>query len=290
MEVLSDILRAVKLTGAVFLDAEFREPWNIAARGVMARLLMPEAGHFIHYHYIVEGRCRAQVDGETALDLQAGEVVVFPLGDPHVLGSHLHPAAFPLSKMLFPPQQGGVAVIQYGGNGGSTRIVCGFLACDRYLSSPILTALPRAFRVNLRACASEGWLESSIRQAVAAAASRQAGADVVLARLSEALFVETLRQYIEGMDEEQKGWLAGLRDPFVANALKLIHRSPAQSWTVEELARSVGCSRSVIAERFAHYLGTARGQRKAPGGQILDGRLPARRWTVPGTGSRRGRT
>jgi hypothetical protein len=196
MEVLSDILRAVKLTGAVFLDAEFREPWNIAARGVMARLLMPEAGHFIHYHYIVEGRCRAQVDGETALDLQAGEVVVFPLGDPHVLGSHLHPAAFPLSKMLFPPQQGGVAVIQYGGNGGSTRIVCGFLACDRYLSSPILTALPRAFRVNLRACASEGWLESSIRQAVAAAASRQAGADVVLARLSEALFVETLRQLL----------------------------------------------------------------------------------------------
>lgn len=135
-------------------------------------------------HYIVEGRCRAQVDGEIALDLAAGGVVVFP-----------------------------------------------------------------------RDCASGGWLESSIRQAVAAAAPRQARADVVLAPLSEALFVETLRQSIESLREEQKGWLAGLRDPFVANALKLIHRSPAQSWTVDEIARSVGCSRSVIAERFAHYLG-----------------------------------
>jgi AraC-like DNA-binding protein len=255
MEVLSDVLQAVKLTGAVFLDAEFRDPWCIAAQGKMARLLMPAAEHFIHFHYIVEGSCYAKVESADEVRLEAGDVVVFARGDSHVMGSALHLAAFPLAQILAPPQPGQVALVRYGGDGVSTRIVCGFLACDPHLFSPILLALPRLFRVSVRAGPSSEWLESSIRHSVAEAASSRAGADVVLARLSEVLFVETLRRYVESLPPEHTGWLAGLRDPLVATALKLLHRGPARAWTVDELAREVGCSRSVIAERFTHYLG-----------------------------------
>jgi AraC-like DNA-binding protein len=255
MEVLSDVLQAVKLTGAVFLDAEFRDPWCIQAQGRMARLLMPAAEHFIHFHYIADGCCYAKVNGAEEVRLEAGDVVVFPRGDTHVMGSGLHWAAFPLATILAPPEPGRVALVRYGGDGAATRIVCGFLGCDPNLCSPILSALPHLFSVSLRAGPSSEWLESSIRHSVAEAASLRAGADVVLARLAEVLFVETLRRYVESLPPEQTGWLAGLRDPLVATALKVLHRAPGQAWTVDELAREVGCSRSVIAERFTHFLG-----------------------------------
>jgi AraC-like DNA-binding protein/mannose-6-phosphate isomerase-like protein (cupin superfamily) len=258
MNALSDVLRAVKLTGAVFLDAEFRAPWCIAAQGKVARLLMPAAEHFIHYHYIVDGRCRAKVESADEVQLEAGDVVVFPRGDPHVMGSGLQLAPRRLAEMLpTTPRTGEVLLVEYGGDGEATRVVCGFLACDPRLGNPILTALPPVFKVNLRAGPSGEWLDRSIRHSVAEAASPRAGADVILARLSELLFVETLRSYVETLPAGQTGWLAGSRDPLVGKSLTLLHGRSAHPWTVDELAREVGCSRSVLAERFTHYLGQA---------------------------------
>jgi AraC-like DNA-binding protein/mannose-6-phosphate isomerase-like protein (cupin superfamily) len=255
VEALSEVLRAVKLTGAVFLNVEFRVPWCIAAQGAVARQLMPQAEHFIHYHYIIDGSCRATVEGAGEVRLDGGDVVVFPHGDPHVMGSDLHLAPYRLSEILAPPNRGEVASVRHGGEGEATRVICGFLACDPHLCKPILSALPRVFKVSIRAGPSGEWLESSLRHSVAEAASTRAGADVVLARLSEVLFVETLRRYIESLPPGQTGWLAGLRDPLVGEALKLLHREPARAWTVDELGREAGCSRSVLAERFTQYLG-----------------------------------
>ena len=257
MDALSDVLRAVKLTGAVFLDAEFRAPWCIAAQGKMARLLMPAAEHFIHYHYIVDGRCRARVDSAAEVLLEAGDVVVFPHGDPHTMGSGLQLAPQRLTELLSAPKRGEVQLVEYGGDGEATRVVCGFLACDPRLCSPILSALPPVFKVAIRAGPSGEWLDSSIRHSVAEGASPRAGTDVILARLSELLFVETLRRYVEALPPGQTGWLAGSRDPLVGKSLALLHGRSAHAWTVDELAREVGCSRSVLAERFTHYLGQA---------------------------------
>jgi len=154
-----------------------------------------------------------------------------------------------------PPGRGEVALVRYGGDGEKARLVCGFLACDPQLCSPILSALPPVFRINIRRSPSGEWLEQSIRHSVAEVASPRAGADVILARLSEVLFIEALRCYVEALPAEQRGWLAGLRDRYVGKGLKLLHGSCARSWTVEELAREVGCSRSILAERFTHFLG-----------------------------------
>jgi AraC-like DNA-binding protein len=255
MDALSDVLREVKLTGAVFLDAEFRAPWCIAAQGRFARVLMPAAEHFIHYHFVVEGRCCAKVEAAGELDLEAGDVVVFPHGDAHVMGSSLHLAPRSLAEILAPPKRGEVVQVRYGGDGETTRLVCGFLACDPHLFGPILSALPRLFRVSIDNGPSGEWLQSSLRHSLAEAASTRAGADVILARLSEVVFVETLRRYIEVLPPERTGWLAGLRDPHVGRSLKLLHSRFVHPWTVDELAHEVGCSRSVLAERFTHYLG-----------------------------------
>jgi AraC-like DNA-binding protein len=255
LDALSELLRTVRLTGAVFLDVEFRDPWCIRSRGVFARRLMPDAERFIDYHFVVEGTCLARIDEAEAVRLEAGNVLVIPSGEPHVMGSALHLAPVPLSEILEPPRPGVVQSARHGGEGPVTRVVCGFLACDPRLCRPILSALPRLMRVDLRSSPSGPWLETSIRQSVSEAASTRAGADVILARLSEALFVEALRRFVETMPQETRNWLAGLRDPFVGRGLKLMHARPAHAWTVDELAREVGCSRSVLAERFTDYLG-----------------------------------
>ena len=258
MEVLSDLLRNVKLSGAVFLDVEFRDPWCIAARGMYPRLLMPDAEHIINYHYIVEGRCRIRLEhagADTAVELEAGDVVVLPHGDAQVMGSALQLAPRPLSEVLKPPKRGEVVCARLGGDGEATRVVCGFIACDPRLCGPILSALPRLFRVRIARSASGEWLQNSIRHSVAEAASLRPGADVILARLSEVLFVEALRCYVEALPGEQTGWLAGLRDPHVGKGLRLLHDRVDHPWTVDELAREAGCSRSVFAERFTHYVG-----------------------------------
>jgi AraC-like DNA-binding protein len=199
--------------------------------------------------------CLARIEVDEPVRLEAGSVLVIPNGETHVMGSALHLAPVPLSEILDPPRPGVVQSARHGGEGPLTRVVRGFLACDPRLCRPILSGLPRLMRIDLRSSPSGPWLESSIRQSVNEAVSTRAGADVILARLSEALFVEALRRFVETMPPEHRGWLAGLRDPFVGRGLKLMHARPAHPWTVEELAREVGCSRSVLAERFTDYLG-----------------------------------
>jgi AraC family transcriptional regulator, alkane utilization regulator len=256
MEALSEVLREVKLNGAAFLDAEFREPWCVVARGRLARMLMPEATHFIHYHYVAEGPCLTRTeDGRAEAALSAGDVVVFPYGDSHVVGTDLQLAPRSIADIIRPPGRSEVARVRYGGDGAKTRLICGFLACDPQLCSPILSALPPVFNVNMRASPSGDWLERSLRHSLAEVASPRAGADVILARLSEVLFVEALRCYVESLPSEQRGWLAGLRDPYVGKGLKLLHADSARAWTVDGLAREVGCSRSILADRFTHYVG-----------------------------------
>jgi len=149
----------------------------------------------------------------------------------------------------------GLKLARMGGGGEITRFICGYLVCDPQLCKAFLGGLPPIFKVNIGNDSSGQWLENCIRYSVGQAVDLQSGSEIVVAKLSEALFAETLRRYVDLLPPGQTGWLAGARDPDVGNALALVHREPADPWTIAELARRVGVSRSVLAERFRHFLG-----------------------------------
>jgi len=187
--------------------------------------------------------------------LTAGDIVVFPHGDAHFIGNG--PAVKPVDsfKTFGPNLIEGVKVARYGGGGELTRFVCGFLACEPRLSQVFLAGLPPILKVHVVNEPSGQWLENSIRFSVSQMSGSNDGTAVVLAKLSEVLFVETLRRYINALPPGQIGWLAGARDPFIGQALALLHKTPAHPWTVEDLARRVGLSRTRFADRFRHFLG-----------------------------------
>ena len=258
MDVLSEVLRVVKLQGALFYNGEFSSPWSVCspASRAVAPYLAPGAGHVIIYHLLTDGHASARLlDGER-IALDAGDLVIFPHGDSHIIENGPRTKTVDLAKELARIVSQGLKLSRFGGGGEVTRFVCGFMACDPQLSQVFLSGLPPVFKVNIRANASGRWLENSIRFSVDEADASRAGGEAVLAKLSEVLFVETLRIYIAHLPADQAGWLAGARDPEVGKALALMHRNPAHPWTIASLAKEAGASRSVLAERFRRYLNT----------------------------------
>jgi AraC-like DNA-binding protein len=256
MDALSEVLRVVRLNSAVFFNARFSAPWCFSspdASSVM-HTLQPGAERLVIFHLLTEGQCRMEVEGSPPATLQAGDVIVFPHGDAHLMSSAPDVAPAPPADLVALLRRG-PREVRFGGGGEMTRFICGYLSCDPRLCRPILTALPRVLTVNVRSNDDPGWLELSIRYAVAEAAAARPGGAGVLAKLSEVLFVETLRRYMAQLPPEQTGWLAGVRDRVVGKALALMHGQPADPWTVESLARECGISRSVLAERFTHFVG-----------------------------------
>jgi AraC family transcriptional regulator, alkane utilization regulator len=261
MDALSDALRAVKLGGAVYLTAEFSAPWCVEGRvdAVLFAAYLPTYKRLIAYHLVVEGSLHAQIAGDdtSSIEVSPGEILVIPQGETHRLASArgLRPTSFAqVAADEVETSPGEVMRLTYGGGGARTRIVCGFLACDDVLSNPLIASLPHIFKVDVRQGGS-AWLESSLRFAAEEAGASRSGRAIVLAKLSELLFVEAVRRYVETMPEGQRNWLTGLRDRFLGRALQLLHRNPAHPWTVDELAREVGLSRSALAQRFSDFLG-----------------------------------
>jgi AraC-like DNA-binding protein len=198
-----------------------------------------------------------RVEGEEAFVLRPGEVVLFPRNDLHLLGSDLALPPVPAGDILQPPRDGGLFAIHHGGNGARTNLVCGFLGCDSAAANPVISTLPTALRLNIEEGGAAEWIRSTFQYAAEEVAAGRPGSATVLAKLSELLFVESVRRYAETLPEGQTGWLAGLRDPYVARALALLHRDLTRAWTVDELGRHVGLSRSALAERFTHLIGVA---------------------------------
>ena len=256
MDVLSEVLKVVKLQGAMFYNGEVSSPWSLCspASRTIAPYLAPGARHVIIYHLLTEGHASARlVDGER-IALDAGDLVIFPHGDGHIIENGPPTKTVDLAKELARLVAQGLKLARFGGGGEVTKFTCGFMACDPQLSQVFLSGLPPVFKVSIRNDASGRWLENSIRFSANDADASRAGGEAVLAKLAEVLFVETLRAYITQLPADQTGWLAGARDPEVGKTLALMHRNPAHPWTIASLAKEAGISRSVLAERFRHYL------------------------------------
>jgi len=260
MDALSDVLKSLRLEGAVYLNAEFSAPWCVKAEhgldSVKSRL--DGAEHVLFFHFFVEGGCKVPLAGGTgALEVSAGDVLLFPQGDRQLMGSDLHLAPVEASALVNPaadPEEG-MLQLRHGGGGAVTRVVCGYLAASRAVARPLFEALPRVLRIPIGDEREAGVLHDLLCFGMRESLAARPGATSLLAKLAELIFVEALRRYVEHLPPEGRGWLAGVRDAQIGRALALMHRDPAHAWTVEELARQAAMSRSALAERFASLVG-----------------------------------
>lgn len=256
-DTLSDVLRAVRLTGAVFFEVHGAEPWvaeTPAAREV-GPYILPGTDHVIEYHVVAAGACWANIVDEDPVRLSVGDIVVFPHGDAHVVASAPGMRGDPDPEVIRSASTGHLPVaVNIGGGGTRAEVLCGFLGCDARPFNPLLAALPRLLHLPRRGPDDEV-LVSLVRRAVAESTARRAGSQAVLARMSELLFLEVVRRYLADLPPDQKGWLAGLRDHNVGRAIALLHQQPTEDWNLDSLAQAVGVSRSVLAERFGELVG-----------------------------------
>jgi AraC-like DNA-binding protein len=254
MDPLSDLLRVVRLDGAFFYAVEAAEPWIVesAPAKELRPQILPASEHLISYHILTGGRCFVRLIGETPIEMLPGDVIVFPHGDPNVMSSGRDLRALDVTTS-FPDRYPHTVVL---GNGGppAASFVCGFLGCDRRPFNPLLASLPRL--LHMRGMSS-AWLDGFARQVTRESQLGRPGADGVLTRLAELMFIELLRRYLEELPQGQTGWLAGLRDEAMGRVLALVHDRPGHSWTLEELAREANSSRTTLTKRFTELVGQA---------------------------------
>jgi AraC-like DNA-binding protein len=265
-DMLSDVLSKLRLRGAVCFDMECSGDFAVAAPPLAdaARHIVPGADHVIEYLAVLRGECWCSIPGGEWVLLQAGEVLIFPHGHAHIVASHAgmrHEAGgdsptvqagatLPHSVRL---QDSRMRSAEPGEAPGAARVLCGFLACDGKPFNPLITALPDVLRA--RRNDSGNWIGGFLVLALDAARARLPGAQAMLERASEMMFLDALCRHTASQDSASCTWLAGLHDRQVGRALALIHEDPGHGWTGELLGARVGLSRSVLYERFGMLVG-----------------------------------
>jgi AraC-like DNA-binding protein len=257
LDPLSEVLRSVRLTGGVFLDVRLTAPWCVISELTAedCRPFLAKPAQLISYHVNLVGEFLLWVEGEPAMKVRAGEIVLLPRNDVQTLASAPGLAPVHGGSLVQPSPNGGLARIVYGGGGQPTHMVCGFLGSSE-VYNPLLATLPRVLKLDVREGTSRDWIEASVRFAANELAEGRLASSSVMSRLSEVLLVEAVRHYAAALPDHEVGWLRGLKDPHVGRALALIHGDLRTPWSAEALAREVALSRSAFMDRFATFVGT----------------------------------
>ena len=255
-DVLSDMLRIVRLSGAIFLKGSFGAPWAVASGGRkgIAHLLRPGAKHVTIFHMIAEGQCRVETSGCEPVVLGPGDLILLPFGDRHVLRNGAVPP-IESDDLVADLMAEGVMTLNVGAGGERTTIVCGYVQSNELLFSPVFSTLPPLIVDRTAQEPVTSLLANSARLLLDEAEALRPGSRDLLGRLMEMLFVEMLRRHATRLSPNTAGWFGALNDPVVGRALQAMHAQPTAEWTVESLALHVGASRSVLAERFKTILG-----------------------------------
>jgi len=268
-DTLSNLLRAIRLRGAIFYRVEGVTPWVAEApRGTeIIPAILPGVEHLMEFHAVAHGACWAGIVGEDPIRLDTGDLVIFPQGDAHVISSSPGLRARSADLGLYytprPPQLPYMLRVSARGTavGGperdepTTTIVCGFIGCDARPFNPLLAALPRMLWVPANVDRGSPWLAGLLQAVVEESTNKRPGGEAVLERMTEMMFVEALRRYVDTLPAGETGWLAGLGDAVVGRALALLHRHPGEPWTLERLGEAAAVSRSTLHERFIRFLG-----------------------------------
>ncbi|MGE0046064.1 MAG: cupin domain-containing protein, partial [Hyphomonadaceae bacterium] len=222
MDALSDVLRVVRLTGGVFLDARLSAPWSILGKVEPEEIKAFDDApdQVISFHYVVAGRLLVNVLGGERVELKAGEIVLLPRNDAHVLASDANTPPEPAGTVILSEAGAGIGDLTYGGGGEETRIVCGYLGSETQ-TNPVVASLPPLLTLNVADTPGGAWIAQSFAFAAQQLREGGVGGATVIAKLSELMFVEAVRRYIETLPAEETGWLAGLRDPAIGKALAL---------------------------------------------------------------------
>jgi len=256
MDALSQVLRSIRLTGGVFLEAKFTAPWCVRAQITPEDCtpFMAQPAQILAYHFVIGGRLVCKLEGEEAIEVDAGEVILLPRNDGHELASTTGLKPIEAGELIQAPEGEGLARISHGGGGEETHLVCGFLASEDSFN-PLIATLPRALKLDIRRGTSRDWVEASVRFAARELAAGRFASSDVMSRLSELLFVEAVRDYASSLDGTQSGWLAGLTDKQIGQALALLHGRIEAPWTIDRLAGEVSMSRSAFVDRFTSLVG-----------------------------------
>ncbi len=257
MDALSEALSTVRMTSAVFFNVQCTAPWGFAVPPLreFAHVLAPATQSLVGFCLVNEGRACFRFEGVGDVPVSGGDILIKPHGDPHTVSNGSPSTLIDSGRVLQRILAGDLSTVRLDGGGETTEFVCGYFGCERHAARLFLAGLPMVIKINVRSDAAGQWLESSIRHLLSEASSGRPGRMVLLSKMADALFIEALRRYMEQLPPEADGWLAGARDPVVGAALALMHREPCHPWTVAELAAKVGASRSLLAERFARFLG-----------------------------------
>ena len=256
-DLLSDLLGSMHLVGTVLFRAEFREPWAVLTPGSrqLARVLPFRAEHIIPFHIVAAGGCWLELPGREPVWLGEGDAVLLPHGESHGLRGQEAASPVQVGQLLPRPPWRDILVVEHGGSDGQAcSVVCGFLQCDELLFHPILRHLPTLLHVGPESRQDDRWLAATIRHAAAEAVGLMPGSRNMLPRLTELMFVEILREHMQELAADEVGWFAAYRDPVAGAALGYLHAAPFEDWSVPALARRVGVSRSVLADRFRRLL------------------------------------
>lgn len=253
---LSDVLRSVRLTGGVFLNAYFTAPWSITAQvrdyHVSAFLQLP--AQLICYHVVKKGKLLLSLDDGASVEVHAGEIILLPRNDPHALASAAGLNPVQVTELIQPSPNGAPPEIVYGGGGEQTHVICGFLGSSDAFN-PLIATLPRVLTLNIREGMSRAWIEASVQFAANELVAGRLASSGVMSRLSELLLVEAVRQYSSTLADDETSWLKGLNDPYIGRALALIHQDLGASWSADALASAVALSRSAFVDRFSALIG-----------------------------------
>ena len=275
MDILSEVLHVVRLSGVVHFRGEFTQPWAFTSSPpqMLAARLKLATESMTPFHVFIAGDCWISSGKLPPLRLETGDVIVLPRGDQHVMASDRAVPPVPIKDIYPRPSASQIAAVKYGGGGKAARFICGFLHSDQRFA-PLLDSLPtficirlRNGTVNVETVSKEAqlvqpaqpheaeWWQATLRYFINEATMPGQGNRAVLARLSELLFMEVVRWQLRDAAGGRRGWLAGLNDPQVGRALALLHGEPARPWTVEELAQCAAISRATLAKRFAELVG-----------------------------------
>lgn len=248
MDILSDILGVIQMRGSLYFRTEFTPPWGVR---------VPALGKVARFHLVSRGQCWVRV-GEQGppLLLSSGDLIVIPHGAEHSLSDAPDTRVFSVDDVVSRAGFTGEGALIHGGDddGSPACLVCGHFAFDEEARHPLLEALPAYIHIRGTDTLNHVWLDEAMRFIGHEAGSDRPGSQAIVNKLSEILFIQAIRAHV-AQAGHRATCLAGLTDPLIGRALRLVHRAPHQRWTIAALAREAGLSRTGFAERFSALMG-----------------------------------